>query len=229
MKQSLLIFSLMSVVLTGCETLPDRDPEFASVRPEVLHKPVRNTGSIYQSNFDLRLFEDQVARRVGDIVTIVFDEQMKAKKDADSKISKSSDISVTIPSIYGIDPAVALAALGKNGMSLDSEITAERDIQGKGNANQSNSLTGSISVTVVEVFSNGNLKVRGEKRVSLNQGSEYIRVSGIIRATDITATNTVNSSQLADATIMYTGDGAVADASRMGWASRLFMHWSFPF
>jgi len=205
------------------------EPEFASVRPEVLHKPVRNTGSIYQSNFDLRLFEDQVARRVGDIVTIVFDEQMDAKKDADLSVSKSSDISVTIPKMYGVDPAVAMAAFGKNGMSLDSEIKAERDIQGKGDANQSNSLTGSISVTVVEVFTNGNLKVRGEKRVSLNQGSEYIRVSGIIRATDITATNTVNSSQLADATIMYTGDGAIADASRMGWASRLFMHWSFPF
>ena len=122
------------------------------------------------------------------------------------------------------------AAMGmRGGASLDSEISAERDLQGKGNANQSNSLTGSISVTVVEVFTNGNLKVRGEKRVSLNQGSEYIRVSGIIRSTDITATNQVKSSQLADATIMYTGDGAIADASRMGWGSRLFMHWIFPF
>jgi len=223
------MLSLLSLVLTGCETLPDRDPEFASVRPEILQRPIRKTGSIYQSNFDLRLFEDQVARRVGDIVMVIFDEEMDAKKDADSSVSKSSDISVTIPKIYGVDPAVVMAAFGKNGMSLDSEIKADRNIQGKGDANQSNSLTGSISVTVVEVFSNGNLRVRGEKRVSLNQGSEYIRVSGIIRMTDITATNQVNSSQLADATIMYTGDGAIADASRMGWGSRLFMHWTFPF
>jgi len=229
MKSPIIIFSLLSLFLTGCETLPDRDPEFAAVRPEVLKKPIRNTGSIYQSNFDLRLFEDQVARRVGDIVTIIFDEQMQAKKSADSKLSKSSDISVTIPNIYGVDPAVMMAALGKNGMSLDSEIKAERDMQGKGDANQSNSLSGSISVTVVEVFTNGNLRVRGEKRVALNQGSEYIRVSGIIRSIDITTTNQINSSQLADATIMYTGDGAIADASRVGWFSRLFLHWSFPF
>lgn len=108
-------------------------------------------------------------------------------------------------------------------------LIPKRNALGNGQANQSNSLTGSISVSVVEVLPNGNLKVRGEKRVSLNQGNEYLRVSGIIRPNDISATNTVSSSQLADATIMYTGDGAVADASRMGWISRSFFSWLFPF
>lgn len=122
-----------------------------------------------------------------------------------------------------MDPSVFM------GGALDNQVTAKRNLLGNGQSNQSNSLTGSITVSVVDVLPNGNLKVRGEKRVSLNQGNEYIRVSGIIRSIDIDASNQIQSSQLADATIMYTGDGVIADASRPGWFSRTFMHWLFPF
>jgi len=211
------------LILTGCETMPDRDPDFAPVHPEVLRPPMQKTGSIYQNNYDMRLFEDQIARRVGDIITILFDERIQAKKSADVNINKDTDISVTVPKLYGMDPSIVM------GGALDNQVTAQRNLLGNGQANQSNSLTGSISVTVVEVLPNGNLRVRGEKRVSLNQGNEYIRVSGMIRITDIDALNQINSSQLADATIMYTGDGVIADASRPGWFSRTFMHWLFPF
>ena len=214
---------LLALALTGCETMPDRDPEFAPVSPELLKPQVKRTGSIYQSSSNINLFEDQIAHRIGDIVIVIFDEQIKAKKDANIKVSKDADVSVTVPKLYGMD---ASSFLNK---SLENEIQAAREMQGKGKTDQSNSLTGSISVSVVEVHPNGNLRVRGEKRVSLNQGNEYIRVSGIIRRIDITPSNQVYSSQLADATIMYTGDGAVADASRMGWFSRIFMSWLFPF
>ncbi len=209
--------------LAGCETLPDRDPEFAPVRPEALRPPLNQTGSIYQANYDMRLFEDQIARRVGDIITILFDERMQAQKAADFEVNKDTDITVTVPKLYGMDPSVFM------GGALENQVTAKRQLLGDGLANQSNSLTGSITVSVVDVLPNGNLKVRGEKRVALNQGNEYIRVSGIIRSIDISASNQINSSQLADATIMYTGDGVVADASRPGWFSRTFMHWLFPF
>lgn len=216
-------FIIVCLLLTGCETMPDRDPDFAPVRPEALRPPVQNTGSIYQANYDMRLFEDQIARRVGDIITILFDERIQAKKSADLNVNKNADITVTVPKLYGMDPAVVM------GGALENQVVANRNMLGNGQANQSNSLTGSITVTVVDVLPNGNLKVRGEKRVSLNQGNEYIRVSGIIRLTDIDASNQINSSQLADATIMYTGDGIIADASRPGWINRTFMHWLFPF
>ena len=221
----LLKISILSAVfvLTGCETLPDRDPEFAPVRPKALRPPIQKTGSIYQNNYDMRLFESQIARRVGDILMVTLAENTKAKKSADINVNKDLDITLTVPKLYGMDPSVVM------GDALTNQITAKRNALGNGQANQSNSLTGSISVSVVEVLPNGNLKVRGEKRVSLNQGNEYLRVSGIIRPIDISATNTVSSSQLADATIMYTGDGAVADASRMGWISRSFFSWLFPF
>jgi flagellar L-ring protein precursor FlgH len=108
-------------------------------------------------------------------------------------------------------------------------MTAKRKFTGSGAADQSNSLVGDISVTVIELLPNGNLKVRGEKRVTLNQGNEYIRLSGIVRPVDIAADNTISSDKIADPTIMYTGDGAMADASKMGWLARVIYSPWFPF
>ncbi len=223
MKLLKISILLAAFLLTGCETLPDRDPDFAPVSPESLRPTIQKTGSIYQENYDMRLFESQIARRVGDILTINLEERTQAKKSADININKDLDVSITVPKLYGMDPSIVL------GDALTNEISATRNALGNGNANQSNSLSGSITVSVVEVLPNGYLKVRGEKRVSLNQGNEYLRLSGIIRPVDISAANTISSSQLADATIMYTGDGAIADASRMGWLSRGFFSWLFPF
>ena len=86
----LLKISILSAVfvLTGCETLPDRDPEFAPVRPEALRPPIQKTGSIYQNNYDMRLFESQIARRVGDILMVTLAENTKAKKSADINVNK---------------------------------------------------------------------------------------------------------------------------------------------
>jgi flagellar L-ring protein precursor FlgH len=116
-----------------------------------------------------------------------------------------------------------------NPTSVETEIKTTKDFNGEGEANQSNSLIGDISVTVTELLPNGNLKVRGEKRVTLNQGDEYIRLSGIVRPVDIDANNTIASDKVADATIMYTGEGAMADASKMGWLSRIIYSPWFPF
>lgn len=223
MKLYQLGFIVSSLMLSACETMPDRDPEYAPVRPEALRPPMQTSGSIYQANYDMRLFEDHIARRIGDIITVLFDERMQARKGADLSVDKDTDISITVPKLYGMDPSIAL------GDALTNEVVAKRNLKGEGEANQSNSLTGSITVSVVEVLPNGNLRVRGEKRVALNQGNEYIRVAGLVRILDIDASNQIYSSQLADATIMYTGDGVIADASRPGWFSRTFMHWLFPF
>ena len=91
---------------------------------------------------------------------------------------------------------------------------------GSGNAAQSNSLTGRLSVTVVRVFDNGNLGILGQKELTLNNGKEYIRVSGIVRQEDISSVNTVPSNRLADAQISYIGAGDMADSSKKGWLSR---------
>ena len=221
--KKLIFIGFALVLLQACTTVPPRDLGFAPVAPADLRPPVQNTGSIYQSGYEMRLFEDNTAARVGDSLTIKLQESTQAKKADDLTAKKDNNIAVSAPSVMGF----ALSAL--TGNDAKTELAAKRGFTGQGKADQSNSLEGNISVTVVEVLPNGNLKVRGEKRVTLNQGDEYIRLAGIVRPVDIAPDNTLTSDKVADATIMYTGEGAMADASKMGWASRaLFSPW-FPF
>lgn len=218
-----LFMILLPALLAGCNTLPKRDPDFAPVQPADLRPPAQNNGSIYQAGYDMRLFEDFAARRVGDVLTITLSEATAAKKKADSSETKDTNVSVTAPTLFGM---AASAVLGHD---LSTKMNANRTFTGQGDAQQTNSLTGAISVTVVEVIPNGNLRVRGEKRVTLNDGDEFIRVSGIVRPIDIDASNTLPSSKLADATIMYTGEGAIADVNKVGWLGRVLLSPWFPF
>ncbi len=224
MTRLIISFMVLAVLLLqGCSALPRRDPAFAPVPASAMLPPVQATGSIYQAGYDMRLFEDQTARRVGDILTVKLSEQTQALKRSELDSSKDNSVSVSAPTLWGV---AASTFMGKD---LETSLETAIDYEGEGQARQSNSLTGDITVSVVQVLPNGNLKIRGEKRVTLNQGDEYIRLSGIVRQRDITTANTVLSTQVADATIMYTGTGAVADASKVGWFARIFMSPWFPF
>jgi len=223
MTQKLIFIGFVLLLLAACTPVPPRDPEFAPVQPASLMPPIQNSGSIYQSGYDMRLFEDNKAMRVGDVLTIKLQELTQAKKADDLSAKKNIDVLVGAPTVEGF----AMSSL--TGNDAETKLTAKRNFTGAGTADQSNSLKGDISVTVVELLPNGNLKVRGEKRVTLNQGNEYIRLSGIVRPVDIDPDNTIASDKVADATIMYIGDGAMADASKMGWLSRIIYSPWFPF
>jgi flagellar L-ring protein FlgH len=218
-----LSFIVLTLLLAACAPTLPKDPAFAPVQPANLMPPIQNSGSIYQAGYDMRLFEDNKAMRVGDILTIKLQELTQAKKSDDLNAKKDMDALVSAPTIAGY----AMSNLTGNDPAF--ELAGKRGFNGAGKANQSNSLTGDISVTVVEVLPNGNLRVRGEKRVTLNQGDEYVRLSGIVRPVDIDSANTISSDKVADPTIMYTGDGAMADASKMGWLSRAILSPWFPF
>jgi flagellar L-ring protein FlgH len=220
---NILLVTALAMTLIGCESLPKRDPDFAPVQPADLRPPAQNNGAIFQSGYDMRLFEDYAARRVGDILTIKLTEATTALKKANSSESKDTNVSVTAPTLFGMASSAVL------GHDLETKMAANRSFKGQGDAQQSNSLKGDISVTVVELLPNGNLKVRGEKRVTLNDGDEYVRVSGIVRPIDIDTTNSIPSSKLADATIMYTGEGGVHDPSKVGWLGRVLLSPLFPF
>lgn len=221
----LIVIGFSLAMLVGCaEMQPQmRDPAFAPVAPADLRPPVQSTGAIYQPGYDMRLFEDNKATRVGDILTIKLQEVTQAKKADDLNAVKNNNMSVSAPTLMGF----ALSAL--TGNDAKTELAAKRTFTGQGKADQSNSLQGDISVTVAEVLPNGNLRVRGEKQVTLSQGDEYIRLSGIVRPVDIAPNNTISSDKVADATIMYIGDGAVADAGKAGWLSRALLSPWFPF
>jgi flagellar L-ring protein FlgH len=214
---------MIVLMMVACTPVPTKDPDFAPVQPASLIPPVQNSGSIYQAGYDMRLFEDNKARRVGDVLSIIFNEATQANKAADLSQEKQNSMSFTAPSIYG------MAVSTMTGSDLKTTVASDNKFTGTGKADQSNSLTGNISVTVIELLPNGDLKVRGEKRVTLNQGDEYVRLSGIVRPIDIDPSNTVSSDKVADATIMYTGNGSMADASKMGWLSRILNSAWFPF
>lgn len=223
----LMLTALLTSQLMGCASLlnppPSRDPAYAPARPEDMVQPQQNPGSIFQSGMDMRLFEDAKARRVGDVLTVRLVETTDAKKKADTSAKRTAVTSVKAPMLMGQEAAQIL------GYDVKTSLESGQDFNGEGDSNQSNALKGTISVTVVEVLPNGNLRVQGEKRVGLNQGNEYIKLSGIVRPVDIDSINSVDSTKVADATMIYNGDGVVADVNRMGWLQRFFTSVLFPF
>ena len=112
---------------------------------------------------------------------------------------------------------------------LSATLNGADSFDGEGSSTQSNSLAGSLTVTVVDVQANGNLVVQGDKTLKLNQGDEFVHISGVIRTADIATNNTVTSDKLADAKISYSGKGAVDSSNRMGWLARFFNSPFSPF
>ena len=235
-RPMILLPLLASLVLSGCVTPPPKpdDPYYAPVLPRTPLPAAQNSGAIYQPGFETNLYDDRKAYRVGDIITITLSERTQASKKAGSSMSKDSSANLGLTSLFGggvsIDnPSTSLNPLKADDLSLDVGYSGTRDTDGESDANQSNSLTGSITVTVAEVLPNGILAVRGEKWMTLNTGDELVRIAGLVRADDIATDNTVSSTRIANARITYSGTGAFADASQPGWFDRFFMNPLFPF
>ena len=174
--------------------------------------PVANGGIFQATDGYAALYEGQRARRIGDPLTIVLVEKMSASKSSSSKLDSGGGFSITPPSTGNL-------SLFK---PTDATVSGARNFQGQGAADQSNALSGEISVTVAAVYPNGTMLVQGQKRVTLNRGDEFVQIKGLVRAADIDANNRVPSTRVADARIAYTGKGDVARASRQGWLSRFF-------
>ena len=225
--------ALLVLALVGCQSKPTRDPDYAVVRPTTEPLPAATSGSLYRVGYATVLFEDVRARRVGDILTVTLDEATNAEKEAATGIKKNTKVSVPNPTLFGTLPqfnlpgVLPLASTTDNNLSFDASSTT--DFSGDSESSQKNRLTGTISVTVAEVLRNGHLVVRGEKIMTLNQGNEHIRLSGIVRPADIRSDNTMSSTRIANATITYAGEGAPADASAIGFLARFLLSAFFPF
>lgn len=214
-----IVFLLATTALTGCAStaaLLMQDQEWAASEPVVQPaEPVVN-GAIYQAGQEIRLFENAVSRRVGDVLTIRLVEVTSAQKNSSTSSSKSSNINIPAPTIIGREVPIGSRIWG------DTSIGGGTTFGGAGASAQSNSLVGDITVTVAKRWPNGNLLVRGEKWITINQGREFVRVSGIVRAADINPDNTVLSTRVADARITYSSRGVLADANKPGLLSRFF-------
>ena len=213
----------LAAALGGCASAPLDDPAYEPAPPRPVVPASDNGGSIYQSASNRFFFEDARARRVGDIINVVLDERTDATKTASTNAARGTSIDLQGPTLFG-----APVTLGGRPV-LSSELGASTDFSGAADSSQSNRLSGSVAVTVHEVLPNGLLRIRGQKVLTLNQGSEVVRVSGLVRSTDIRPGNAVLSSEIADADITYGGEGLLADSNRAGWLTRLFTSPVWPF
>ena len=211
-----LLLALATLCLGACSALPETSESYEPPTPTQAVYDRPTSGSIYQAGAEVRLFEDLKAGRVGDILTVRLVEQTNASKNSNTKTSKSTAATLVNPTVFG-------RPITMDGISLfEGSLSGDQEFEGGGGSTQSNSLEGDITVTVVERLPNGNLRIRGEKWLTLNQGKEFIRLSGIIRPYDISPGNSVLSSKIADARISYSSKGVLAAANRMGLISRFF-------
>ena len=220
----LTVVTLLVVMGTGCagrqdDFIPPSPNDEAYAPPELDYQVTRiSKGSLYTGTTSMTLFQDRRAYRVGDILTVLLDEKTESDKSASTQYGKDSSANITAPTLGN-----------KTFEDVGASVDAMRDFDGAAASKQGNSLSGSITVTVYNVLPNGVLRVRGEKWLKLNQGDEYIRLTGNVRVDDIQADNTLSSQRIADARITYAGRGSVADTNTAGWLTQFFNSPWMPF
>lgn len=214
--------ALAVALLAGCALVP---PEPVVTGPLTAPPPapvpaaaVAN-GAIYQPTAygSYPLFEDRRPRNVGDIVTVMIQEKTNAAKSVDTNTNRNGGASMDI----GLAPAILPTDLGTK---QNFKVGSGNQSQGKGSSSATNVFSGTLTTTVVGVLPNGNLQIAGEKQIAINRGSEYVRFSGVVDPRSITGSNTVSSTQVADARIEYRSKGVMDEVQTMGWLQRFFLN-----
>ena len=216
------------LALSGCAYIPHAPlVEGKTTAAPVVAVPAVKNGSVFQTgqamNYGYQpMFEDRRPRNVGDILTIVLQENVSASKSSSANASRDGSDSLA----FDATPRFLSGLFGSD--RANTSISANNDFSGKGGAAAKNTFSGTLTVTVNQVLENGNLRVVGEKQIAINQGTEFIRFSGVVNPRTISGMNTVASTQVADARIEYVGNGYINEAQQMGWLQRLFLNLS-PF
>jgi len=236
------IVLLSGIQICGCAGVPGRQPSQPvnsdQGRP-VLESPVYSMpkpaeGSLWNDTGAEALFSDLRARRVGDNVTVDIVENSSSSMDANTKASRSSSIDAGVSHLAGYMRALEEANKRLN-RDTDGELNStlfkasmENTFDGKGTSDRSGQITASIGAVVTEVLPNGNLVIFGRRRMQVNNETQIISVSGVIRPQDVDMSNRIKSTFIADAQIEYIGRGVLADKQRPGWGTRVLDHiWPF--
>ncbi len=199
---------------------PQSEEQFPSSGYEAINE---SSGSIYSTAWNMSLFDDNRARKVGDTIVVQLIEETNASKQSSTSTAKNQGVNIAGPTIFG-------RPVTHNGVEiLSADIDSDQGFDGEGSSSQSNKLTGAIAVLVKDVLPNGNLVVEGEKWLTINQGEEFVKLKGIVRPSDIETDNSIASWKVANANITYGGEGVLADANRMGWFGRFFQSIFSPF
>lgn len=213
----LLVTGLLAALLSACATSVPRTIVTAptSIRPSVQRPEVVANGSIYQMTNARLLFEDRMARHVGDNITIQIQEQVNAS-------AKSGNTAERKTTNSGSVAAGTSGTLSKLLGGINMNITSDNKHDGSGTTTSTNSFNGAITAQVMDMLPNGNLVIGGEKQVNIRGEISYLRVSGIVNPSDIQAGNVVSSTKVAEARIEEMGSGTVAAADKAGWLQNFF-------
>ncbi|MBE0583498.1 MAG: flagellar basal body L-ring protein FlgH [Desulfofustis sp.] len=227
MKFQVLLL-LSAVFFVGCA--PKRTEVVLVPEPlEEIHEavPVEATNGSLWTNRSGSLFSDHKGQRIGDIVTIVIAEKASASREASTSSGRDSSISAGIPNFFGLENNKIIT---DSDVDLANLINANfaNSFEGSGKTERSGDLSASLSAQIIDVYPNGNYKIRGGKEVMVNTEVQVIYLSGIVRPVDITAGNTIDSNKILNARISYTGRGPIADKQEPGWLGRAVDHiWPF--
>ena len=213
--KKLLIIALIFFI-NGCSTYVEEvnNKQFKPLTPsfEEFNREEPSNGAIFSTSSSGLFSSDRRAKKVGDILSVTLSETFSSSKGATNSSAKADSIGAE----------VGPTGLLRNFAGLGGSASKTNSFSGSMATSQSNSLSGTISATVVRVFPNGNLEIKGQKKLRITEGTEYIRLSGIIRPQDISTSNTVSSTKIAEAQIEYVGAGILDSASKPGWGSALF-------
>ena len=214
MKKLIIIASML--VFNACSTYVEEvnNKQFKPLTPsfEEFNREEPSSGAIFSTSSAGLFSSDRRAKKVGDILSVTLSETFSSNKAVTNSSGKTDTIGAE----------VGPTGLLRNFAGLGGSASKTNSFSGSMATNQSNSLSGTLSATVVRVFPNGNLEIKGQKKLRITEGTEYIRLSGIIRPQDISTTNSVSSAKIAEAQIEYVGAGILDSATKPGWGSKIF-------
>ncbi|KMP10832.1 hypothetical protein UR09_03400 [Candidatus Nitromaritima sp. SCGC AAA799-A02] len=227
----MLIF--VSLGLGACaNTHKAVDPRSTVIPEKIYESAAKPTdGAIWSGDTSKNLlFEDTKARKVGDIVTVVLNENATSTQTATTDTSKDSSINLDTNGVLGLPSNFNIQNFLGMGTQFDPNLnaTTSKSTQGSGTTTRSGSLTGTVSATIIAINGNGNFEIKGTRSVTVNNEEQLMVLRGTIRPSDINFDNTINSSLVANASITYSGEGVIADEQKVGWLMRIVsLIWPF--
>lgn len=233
MKSTGVVFAFVFLFAFGCTLMGgvQDDPAPMERQEKVQMNKRLHEGSLWcrgcQGGF---LFADHKARMIGDLITINIVEASSASNQATTATGRKSDVSVSVDSFLGSPLDFGLQNIWGRGNGFNPAISAksQNNYDGSGTTSRIGTFSATLTARVMEVLSNGNLKIKGRREITVNNEKQLLVLSGIVRPKDISRDNAALSSDIADARISFTGLGTVSDKQRPGWLARL-VDWAWPF
>lgn len=232
MKITASITLMTLLFISGCVTnqsaqISQPFPERQSL-PLVEHKQVLPTEGAIFSAQSKNIYSDGRAKTIGDIVLVKIVETSSGKKTAETKTSRDSSLKGGVSSFFGLDSLLFSGSNGHTPSLTSMDTNLQKEFTGTGETKRDSTVTATLSARVIDVTLDGNLIIRGYREVRVNNETQHLVLSGLIRPTDISKDNSIESSHIADARIEYTGTGALASKQQPGWlANAIDIVWPF--